>query len=176
MRPNLTHLDAYPSEWPLSTEHDLTRTRTTHPLRIDEMELANGHVGLAFCPGKQGDSIFGASWARNMLIDLDAVAAWGAAVVVTLIEEHEFDLLGVRGLGEAVKARGIDWLHFPIRDLDVPTSETGLLWRRLSARIHDRLERGGKMLIHCRGGVGRAGRLARDPLAADMLSEFYPGG
>lgn len=138
----------------------MTRTSSTHPLRIDEIELANSHIGLTFCPGKQGDSVFGAPWARDMAIDLDAIAAWGAGTIVTLIEEHEFDLLGVRGLGDAVKARGIDWLHFPIRDLDVPDPETGLLWRRLSARIHDRLERGGRVLIHCRGGLGRAGTIA----------------
>ncbi|WP_228156897.1 ADP-ribosylglycohydrolase family protein [Fuscovulum blasticum] len=95
-----------------------------------------------------------------MAIDLAAISAWGTAMLITLIEDHEFDLLSVRGLGEAVKARGIEWLHFPIRDLDVPGPETDPDWRRISARIHDRVERGSKVLIHCRGGLGRAGTIA----------------
>lgn len=138
----------------------MPRTSTTHPLRIDDLALANGHIGLTLCPGKQGDSVFGAPWARDLALDLDAIAAWGATTVVTLIEAHEFVLLAVQGLGEAIKARGIDWLHFPVRDLDVPGPETEAAWRDMSARLHVRLERGGKVLIHCRGGLGRAGTIA----------------
>jgi ADP-ribosyl-[dinitrogen reductase] hydrolase len=138
----------------------LSRTSTTHPLRIDSLPLANGQIGLTLCPGKQGDSVFGAVWARDLALDLDAVASWGTDMVLTLIEDHEFDMLAVRGLGEALKARGMEWLHFPIRDVDVPAADSAGLWRGLSRRIHDRLERGGKVLIHCRGGLGRAGTIA----------------
>lgn len=138
----------------------MSRTSTTHPLRIDSLELREGRIGLIFCLGKQGDSLFGTPWARDLALDLDAIRDWGAQTMVTLIEEHEFDLLGVRGLGEAVTARGMDWLHFPIRDVDVPDPATRALWQEMSARIHDRLQQGGRVLIHCRGGLGRAGTIA----------------
>lgn len=138
----------------------MPRTSITHPIRINSLTAANGQIGLTLCPGKQGDSVFGADWARDMAVDIDAIAAWGADVVLTLIEDHEFDLLSVRGLGEAVKAANMAWLHFPIRDVDVPATDTAGAWRKLSSQLHDQLERGGKVLIHCRGGLGRAGTVA----------------
>jgi len=100
----------------------LVRTSITHPLRIDELPLGNGRLGITFCPGKKGDSVFGAAWDRDLELDMDAIKGWGANAVLSLIEDHEFEMLGVPKLGEAVKARGIDWFHFPVRDLDVPAS------------------------------------------------------
>lgn len=138
----------------------MIRTSLTHPLSIDVLPLANGEIGLTFCPGKQGDSVFGAPWARDLDLDLQAIKAWGTHAVLTLIEEHEFDMLGVRGLGQAVKAQGMAWHHMPIADLGV-LDATGLAtWTQLSPQLHTLLERGGKLVIHCRGGLGRAGTMA----------------
>jgi ADP-ribosyl-[dinitrogen reductase] hydrolase len=33
-------------------------------------------------------------------------------------------------------------------------------WAALSAQLHGTLERGGRVLVHCRGGLGRAGTIA----------------
>ena len=98
------------------------RTSLTDPLRIDELLLgpAQGVVGITFCPGKQGDAVAGSPWQRDLAIDLNAVAAWGARAVITLIEPHELALLKVRDLGEQVRASGLDWFHLPIVDLDCP--------------------------------------------------------
>ncbi len=124
------------------------------------MPVGNGHLGLTLCPGKKGDSVFGAGWDRDLDIDLDVIKAWGAQAVVTLIEDSEFELLSVTGLGGAIRARGIEWHHFPIRDLDVPTAKAMAHWRELSPRLHRILENGGRVLVHCRGGLGRAGTIA----------------
>jgi ADP-ribosyl-[dinitrogen reductase] hydrolase len=138
----------------------LARTSLTHPLAIAQLPIGNGHIGLTLCPGKAGDSLLGLPWARDLQIDLDVVADWGADAVLTLIEAHEFDLLSVPDLGDAVKARGIEWHHFPIRDVDVPTKAAMAQWRGLSPRLHRIIEKGGRVLIHCRGGLGRAGTMA----------------
>lgn len=138
----------------------MPRTSITHPLRIDSLPIANGQIGLTLCPGKQGDSVFGKPWARDLALDLDAVKSWGADMVLTLIEDHEFDTLAVRGLAEGLRARGMEWLHFQIRDVDVPSADSEGHWRGLSRRIHQQLENGGKVMIHCRGGLGRAGTIA----------------
>lgn len=160
MRPYLTWLA--PSVVTIISRKDLplARTSLTHPLRIDSLPVSNGHLGLTFCPGKQGDSTFGAAWARDLNLDLDAIRDWGAAAVVTLIEDHEFDMLAVRGLPAGVTARGMEWHHLPIRDLDVPDEAGEALWRALSPRLHRQLERGKKIVLHCRGGLGRAGTVA----------------
>ena len=102
----------------------------------------------------------GAAWERDLDLDMDAVKAGGTNAVLSLIEDHEFELLGVPDLVEAVKARGIEWLHFPIRDLDTPTDDVMGIWAVMSAQLHATLERGGSVLVDCRGGLGRAGTIA----------------
>ena len=138
----------------------MVRTSITHPLRIDDLPLGNGRLGITFCPGKKGDSVFGAAWDRDLDLDMDAIKGWGASAVLSLIEDHEFEMLGVAKLGEAVKGRGIEWVHFPIRDLDTPTDEVMVTWAAISAQLNAILERGGRVLVHCRGGRGRAGTIA----------------
>ena len=98
------------------------KTSLTHPLRVDEVAAgrAGGLIGITFCPGKSGSSLRGLPWARDLNIDLDAVKAWGADAVVTLIEDHEFELLGVAGLGVQVRFRGMQWHHLPIVDVQIP--------------------------------------------------------
>lgn len=141
-------------------EYRLLRNSTTHPLRIDSLPIGNGLLGLTLCPGKKGDSVFGGTWDRDLDADLDVIKAWGAHAVLSLIEDHEFDLLSVAGLGDAVKSRRMEWHHFPIRDVDVPTAEAMQKWRHLSPGLHQILENGGRVLVHCRGGLGRAGTVA----------------
>lgn len=79
---------------------------------------------------------------------------------MTLLESREFGLLGVTRLGEAIKASGMKWFHFPIPDLDVPSEDGMEEWRKISPKLHRILERGGRVLVHCRGGLGRAGTIA----------------
>ena len=81
------------------------RTSESDPLRIAALPVGGGLVGVTLCPGKQGDSVFGAGWARGLASDVAAMRDWGASAVVTLIEEHEFEMLGVQALPEAVRAR-----------------------------------------------------------------------
>jgi ADP-ribosyl-[dinitrogen reductase] hydrolase len=138
----------------------LVRTSISHPLRIDDLPLGNGRLGITFCPGKKGDSVFGAAWDRDLDLDMDAIKGWGANAVLSLIEDHEFDMLGVPTLGAVVKSRGIDWFHFPVRDLDTPTDDAMGTWAALSAQLHGIMERSGRVVVHCRGGLGRAGTIA----------------
>lgn len=138
----------------------LVRTSITHPLHIAALPLGNGLLGITFCPGKKGESIFGAAWDRDLDCDVDAIRAWGANAVLILIEDHEFEMLSVPRLGEAVTGRGIEWHPFPIKDLDVPTPEAMDRWRTLSPKLHQIMERGGRVVVHCRGGLGRAGTIA----------------
>jgi ADP-ribosyl-[dinitrogen reductase] hydrolase len=147
------------------------RTSETDPLRIAEVSVDRGTVGITLCPGKQGDSTYGSGWARSLEADIAAIRDWGATAVVTLIEEHEFELLSVEALPQAVRAEGLEWHWLPIPDVQVPDGRFGLRWEYAGLRLRQRLRAGERVLVHCRGGLGRAGMVA-----ARLLTEFgMPG-
>src|SRR5690554_4371725 len=136
------------------------RTSITHPIYIDDLPLGTGRLGLTICPGKKGESVFGAGWDRDLDLDLDAVRDWGAQAVVTLVEAEELKMLDVGDLGGAVRARGIEWHHVPVRDLGAPDADGLAAWETASPSLHRIFDTGGHVLVHCRGGLGRAGTLA----------------
>lgn len=138
------------------------RTSVTHPLRIGEVQAADagGLIGVTFCPGKQGPSNSGFVWRRDLRLDLNTIAAWGPAAIVTLIEEHEFEMLGVQDLGRQISARGIEWHHLPIVDVEVPDARFEAGWLASGPKLLSVIREGGRVLVHCRGGLGRAGTVA----------------
>ncbi len=134
------------------------RTSQDSPLRIAEipLEAGQGRLGLTLCPGKKD----GCKWNRDLAEDLRTIRAWGATTVVTLIEEAEFPILAVEDLGPETQQHGMDWLHLPIRDVDVPDYRFEDAWPVAGPILHQRLDRGQGILIHCRGGLGRTGLVA----------------
>jgi ADP-ribosyl-[dinitrogen reductase] hydrolase len=131
-------------------------------LRIAEIDtdFGRGRIGITLCPGKQGPALNGAWHERDLDVDLDAVATWNAAAVVTLIEDHEFEVLQVSGLPEGVRSRFMEWHHLPIEDVSVPDAAFDSEWPKNSAKLRALLASGANVLIHCRGGLGRAGMVA----------------
>jgi ADP-ribosyl-[dinitrogen reductase] hydrolase len=140
----------------------LARTSLTDPLQIATITVGEngGKVGITFCPGKKGPSVFGASWDRDLIADVEAIRSWGASSVLTLIEPHEFDLLSVRGLPEAVRDAGMVWHHAPIPDVSIPGPAFKAAWPSIGPRISEQVREGGSVVVHCRGGLGRAGMVA----------------
>lgn len=145
------------------------RTSLSHPLHIAELPCgpSAGVLGVTFCPGKQGASVFGAAWQRDLALDLDAIQDWGARFVVTLVETHELKTLGVPDLGEQIRQRGMLWLYLPIIDLQPPGPDFFATWAEAAGLLRHTLSAGGRVLVHCRGGLGRAGTVA-----ACMLTEM----
>jgi protein-tyrosine phosphatase len=139
-----------------------TRTSLSHPLRIDSVSIPGGEglIGMTICPGKKGDSVYGPPWDRDLRLDLAAVKSWGADVVVTLMESRELAALGVPELGAEVEKAGMRWLHLPIRDLEAPGERFLRLWELSGPGLHNILLHGGRVLLHCRGGLGRTGTIA----------------
>lgn len=146
----------------LPTSQQPARTSLTHSLQIATLTVGKngGKIGITFCPGKKGPSVFGAPWDRDLTVDMEAIRAWGASSVLTLIESHEFGLLSVKGLPEAVRAAGLVWHHAPIPDVSIPGPAFTAAWRTIGPRISEQLRTGGAVVVHCRGGLGRAGMVA----------------
>ena len=138
------------------------RTSLTDPLQIATFTVSKhgSRIGVTFCPGKKGPSVFGAPWNRDLTVDIEAIRAWGASSVLTLIEPHEFDLLSVKGLPDAVRAAGLVWHQAPIPDVSIPGPAFIAAWRSIGPRISEQLRTGGSIVVHCRGGLGRAGMVA----------------
>lgn len=138
------------------------RNSDTHPLWINDIAAPGvpGRIGITFCPGKKGESFTGPDWDRSMDADLDRIVQWGASRVITLIEDFEFDMLQVRGLGEAVAEKGMRWHHLPIVDGQPPDERFNAAWQHIRGDLVDDLKSGHRLLVHCRGGLGRAGTVA----------------
>jgi protein tyrosine phosphatase (PTP) superfamily phosphohydrolase (DUF442 family) len=140
----------------------MLRTSHTHPLQIAEVRAsaAHGRIGITFCPGKHDRAAATGAWARDLALDLDAVSAWGARLVLTLVEPAELVALKVPELGQEVAARGMAWCHLPIADYGVPTPACEQQWAQEGPAVRALLRQGQDVLVHCKGGLGRAGMMA----------------
>lgn len=138
------------------------RTSLTHPLQIAEVRAdeAHGRIGITFCPGKHDRAAHTGAWARDLALDLDAIVAWGACMVLTLVEPQELVDLRVPHLGPEVHRRGLAWHHLPIADYSVPDARFEQAWERHGPDIRALLRDGRDVLVHCKGGLGRAGMIA----------------
>ena len=139
----------------------MKRTSVTHPLEIAAISAgpAFGRVGITFCPGKYDRQAMSGYWDRDISLDLDAIRDWGAAAVVTLVEPKELALLRVESLGEEVRRRGMLWFHLPIVDVSTPDEGFERHWEISGDEIRTLLRSGRDVLVHCRGGLGRAGTI-----------------
>lgn len=135
------------------------RTSQSHPLRVDVLQApwGPGLIGMTICPGKKGESVYGAAWDRDLATDLEAIKAWGAECVVTLMEDFEFPMLGIPDFPAVMAVQPFEWLHLEIRDADVPDGRFETAWPLAREKLLAVLERGGRVLVHCRGGLGRTG-------------------
>ena len=146
----------------------MRKTSETHPLRIDSVPVGSlgGLIGMTLCPGKRDARALSGDWERDLDADLTAIAAWGATALLSLIEPHEFERLGVARMKESVPA-GIEHFILPIVDGGVPSGTWERAWSKAGPKLRERLALGERIVIHCRGGLGRAGMVA-----ARLLVEF----
>jgi len=145
----------------------MLRTSVTHPLQIAAVDAGadRGKIGVTFAPGKNDRFAIGGPWARDLDEDLDAIVAWGARTIVTLLESRELAYLAITRLGVEVQRRGMEWLHLPIPDVGTPGPEFEAEWPAVSDHLRSRLYAGENIVVHCRGGVGRSGMIAARLLA-----------
>ena len=157
------YYDVHPtSELVATWGAQVKKTSLTHPLQIAVVSSgpAFGRVGITFCPGKYDRHAMSGEWDRDLALDLETVRDWGAAAVVTLLEPKELTLLRVERLGEEVLGRNMLWFHLPIVDVSIPDKRFEQEWDVVGEELRSILHRGLDVLVHCRGGLGRAGTIA----------------
>jgi len=143
------------------------KTSADDPLRIAAVEsgvLGLGRVGVTFCPGKYdphgGQYDGGTWWDRDLGLDLDRIREWGAAALVTLLQPSELTMLRVECLGDEVARRSMLWFHLPIDDGSIPDEDFERRWQVDGEKLRAMLRSGLDVVVHCRGGLGRAGTIA----------------
>ncbi|MBM3523152.1 MAG: hypothetical protein FJX57_09355 [Alphaproteobacteria bacterium] len=62
---------------------------------------------------------------------------------------------------------GVAWRRFPIADMGVPDAAFAAAWGEQGADVTETLRSGGRIAMHCVGGLGRTGTIA-----ARLLVEF----
>jgi len=146
----------------------MVRTSISDPLRIDEVAVpgARGLLGLTICPGKQQVDAVSGHWQRDLDLDLQAIADWGASLILNLIEDHEMHALGVADTASRLPA-GIAYLRLPIPDASIPDGDWEQQWALYSPGLRTRLGAGERIIVHCKGGLGRTGLVV-----ARLLIEF----
>ena len=137
------------------------KTSQDHPLEIDAVSVpgSSGRIGMTFCPGKKQRGAMTGDWNRDLPLDLAAIQAWGATVIVNLIEDHEITDLGVQDTAKHVPA-DIAYIRLPIPDFGVPDAAWHTQWQIEGPALLARLRAGESIVLHCKGGLGRTGMIA----------------
>jgi protein-tyrosine phosphatase len=139
------------------TRRSEIRTSSSHPIYVDWLD-APAKVGMTLAPGVRDSSTAGFRWERDLDADLAQLRELGATALVCLLEDHELDLYGISELVPKAETLGLRVLRLPIRDGGVPRSfeEVDNLLDEMQALESS----GGRLVIHCRGGLGRTGTIA----------------
>jgi hypothetical protein len=145
------------------------KTSVTDPLQIQSVKVleTGGLIGMTICPGRKGPSLAGGSWDRDLSLDLGIVRAWQPDIVIALLEDHEYAFLGIPRFRADVLRAGLPWVFAPIVDGGIPDAVFLETWKSLGPQVRAILKHGGRVLIHCRAGLGRTGMVA-----AMLLVEF----
>lgn len=155
------------------------------PLCIDALHLSSGgRIGMTACPGRWR-LIGNLGVEHNGLEqDLAAIRAWGATAVLSLMEQDEFESLGITAIGQYTQRLGMVWYHLPIVDFQAPGPAFEQRWDACGPNILARLRKGERIMIHCLAGLGRTGTVAARILvelgalsgaAIDHVREARPG-
>jgi protein-tyrosine phosphatase len=139
------------------------KTSISHPLAVFAvMTPGGGKIGMTLCPGKCQPQAVTGPWQRDLALDVAAIKAFGADLLITLMEADELIAAAVPGetLRASVLSAGLDWLHLPIADFQAPDQAFEHLWAVHGTRVRGLLQTGKHVVLHCRGGRGRSGMIA----------------
>jgi protein-tyrosine phosphatase len=145
-------------------------TSVNHPIKVDfipdeELYMSSvGRLGLCMAPGRtkkkpQHD------WARDLSKDLDRIREhYKCDVLVTLVRFPELRAIHTPNLFDETEIRGMDSIHFPIKDKYIPSSMEQFMV--LIDTIIEKLKEGKCVVVHCNGGKGRSGTVLVATLVA----------
>lgn len=129
---------------------------------IFKIEETGGKLGLSQCPGKvMQKGRDGKIHNRNIKEDLEFFKSKEISMIVCLLNDYELRTIGVKidAYRSILKKLDIEFLQYPITEMAAPAS-VGELEELVLNPITSALYQGRFVLVHCRGGIGRAGTIA----------------
>ncbi|WP_159739884.1 cyclin-dependent kinase inhibitor 3 family protein [Vibrio atypicus] len=118
----------------------------THPTW--QLDVDNGALVLTPCPGTKG-------------VDLDSslkqLKEQGVQAIVTALDDAELASKDVAELGVKAEQLGMQWFQIEIEDDCAPGETFAEKWQAASPALHQIVDNGGKVAMHCMGGSGRTG-------------------
>ncbi len=121
----------------------------THPTW--QLNVDSGALVLTPCPGTKEVDLETA---------LTQLKQQGVEAIVTALDTQELASKGVSELGEKAQQLGMQWFQIEIEDDCAPGAEFMAKWQQASPALHQVIDNGGKVAMHCMGGSGRTGLLA----------------
>ncbi|GFR40923.1 hypothetical protein Agub_g1579 [Astrephomene gubernaculifera] len=148
---------------PTVAESPRTVTSANQPIDVSWIPpcegASGGRLGLTYCPGKHITARNGVQYARDLRADLSRLKQeHGVHVIVCLLPDAELRYLRVRDYAAAVAAHHMTYMQLPIIEMAPPDD-----MQRACALVEgvvEQLQAGRTVVVHCKGGVGRAGLLA----------------
>ncbi|MEZ8822023.1 cyclin-dependent kinase inhibitor 3 family protein [Vibrio sp. 10N.222.54.A1] len=116
-----------------------------------QLDLDTGALVLTPCPGTK-EATLDASLAQ--------LKEQGVEAIVTALDDHELASKDVAALGEKTRALGMQWFQIEIEDDCAPGADFAAKWQAASPALHQVVDNGGKVAMHCMGGSGRTGLLS----------------
>ncbi|KAJ3724962.1 hypothetical protein DFJ43DRAFT_1090032 [Lentinula guzmanii] len=122
-----------------------------------------GNLFMSSCPGKKvrlkGPVKGRSGVCRDLSADLQRMKDLGVGCVVCCLDDTELEFLGAPWpeYQAATNKIGLDVLRLPTPEGLAPALTPSLLDKELTTLIQNYTLRGIPVLVHCRGGVGRAG-------------------
>ena len=161
--PLIGRLQPDPDASPSGSVPPNPRTSKNNPIRIAWIDPADvptdarwtGELGMTFLPGKHDLGIAGQHW-RDVQLDVARLKELlEVDTFVLLVEDHELQTTSTTDIDEVMAQHGIDLVRFPIVDGDVPADLAA--FRSLLDETSRKLRVGRKVVVACRGGLGRTG-------------------
>lgn len=92
----------------------------------------------------------------------------GVSTIVSFLTDEENEELGLEYERMDCRREGFDFIKFPIEDRQVPDSY--LKMKELVGILSDKIKNQQKILMHCRGGIGRVSITTASVLATNGLT------
>ncbi|HSH95098.1 MAG TPA: phosphotransferase [Roseimicrobium sp.] len=149
----------------LCAEQVIERLERVGPLRVDWLEnqfTGPGRVGLTILPGRKDSG-------RDLDRDIAMLKKQGVTHIGFLVTEDELRDYGVAGLTQAYRDAGLEFQHLPILDQRVCSRGEMV---EFVGWMDSVVQSGGKLVLHCVGGIGRSGIAAACFLQTKGLNAY----